>query len=531
MRQRRLRLLAVLLASITVTGLVPQGTAEPTVDVREEVQRVCGKHAPHPPIHIEGDEGPQGFALAREPTTGAALWRPGSGVVEGNGTAENPYVIEGWCIRSAGAPFLAWISQDIHPPPEELADAIRIQDTSAHVVIRDNHLTGAFRTGIVPLEGGAEGIEVTNASNVSIEDNTITAHNGHGLVLEDTPGVVIEENIVSNNERSGIELRNAPGALLAGNTVADNGVEEGIQVRSSDGVELVDNLLQENRFEGIELSHSTGARLEANTFEGDGGLAVRGPQLSHYLHEIDASNTVDGDPIRYVRQDHGARVLAPAGQVLVAGAENVTVEGLALEYTQVGIQAAFADNLTVQNTTLRDHRVGIDLFATDRALLEDNTLQHNRLGPVQQPRGAFHVVFAIQGAIDLDESDGVRISNNRIAHNDDGIQAHESHGLEILRNVVAGNEHHGIDLWSSEDARVHQNSIVDNEDGLLARQLAEPADARHNWWGDPSGPSGNATDACTGTRADGNGDGISTYRADVCFEPWLDSPNPDAGRG
>jgi len=40
-----------------------------------------------------------------------------------------------------------------------------------------------------------------------------------------------------------------------------------------------------------------------------------------------------------------------------------------------------------------------------------------------------------------------------------------------------------------------------------------------------------APDACTNATADGQGDKITTSNAEVCFAPWLEAPNPDAGAG
>ena len=53
------------------------------------------------------------------------------------------------------------------------------------------------------------------------------------------------------------------------------------------------------------------------------------------------------------------------------------------------------------------------------------------------------------------------------------------------------------------------------------RDHAFAVDARHNWWGDESGPRGQLRDACSERSAEGSGERIVADRATVCFHPWL----------
>jgi hypothetical protein len=59
-------------------------------------------------VHHPREQGRNGFVWDG-PVTGDQVYRPGSGVVAGYGTAANPYVIEGWCISGAdwGPPGIA----------------------------------------------------------------------------------------------------------------------------------------------------------------------------------------------------------------------------------------------------------------------------------------------------------------------------------------------------------------------------------------------------------------------------------------
>lgn len=72
--------------------------------------------APHEPIVIDGDKD----------------FTPANGVVRGTGTQDDPYVISGWEIEVPVA-----------------LNAVRIQNTIAHFVIRSCKLSGAIEDGIL----------------------------------------------------------------------------------------------------------------------------------------------------------------------------------------------------------------------------------------------------------------------------------------------------------------------------------------------------------------------------------------------
>ena len=63
-------------------------------------------YTPRPPIYINGNEN----------------FTEENGVVGGNGTKENPYIIEGWEINAS------------------ITDGIRIENTTAYFVIRNCYL-------------------------------------------------------------------------------------------------------------------------------------------------------------------------------------------------------------------------------------------------------------------------------------------------------------------------------------------------------------------------------------------------------
>lgn len=158
--------------------------------------------APHPPILIEGDAG---FAL------------PTSGVRGGSGTAGDPYRIEGWAL------------------PGLDSFAVRLVNTTAHVILRDLFFTsaghGALHTArcltVEPECGNGAQIRLDGASNVTMErvatrwwatgihlggvrdvtlrestlgspddprgETFLSPHHATGLIVEDSARVLVED--------------------------------------------------------------------------------------------------------------------------------------------------------------------------------------------------------------------------------------------------------------------------------------------------------------------------------------------------
>ncbi len=213
---------------------------------REDVEAVFGAAVntlyalgfciPHPPIQIQSD---QGFRL------------PGSGVTNpyASGSAEDPYVIQGWCLQR-----------------------LLLQGTSAHVLIRSNELS----TG--------PGIELVQASNVNVQDNRIL----DGILLKRSPSgdpnVVVRENEIRAGSAWGVRVlgdgyeiarnnihgNSAGGLHLAGednlawgNEIHDNG-GPGVLLKGT-GNTLLSNFITDEE-PGVRVE-STGEIIRSNTFD------------------------------------------------------------------------------------------------------------------------------------------------------------------------------------------------------------------------------------------------------------------------
>lgn len=129
--------------------------------------------APFTEIVIIGDVGPTGFVLAMHPLTHEPIYRPGSGVTAGRGTAEDPYVID--------APSVS---------------RIHLAQTRAHVMIRQANVASANAR---PLD--AAGIRLEDAQHVRVEHSSVVGL--PAIVIERSANVSVVGSTLASAEEDG----------------------------------------------------------------------------------------------------------------------------------------------------------------------------------------------------------------------------------------------------------------------------------------------------------------------------------------
>jgi len=176
-------------------------------------------YTPHDSIYIEGD----------------AYFIPSNGVVGGNGTESDPYIIGGW---------------DITP---NTGCAIVIKSTGRHFVIRDVYLH----------DGAGCGIYLRIVANARIEDAIIADVGGGAMIAE-----VMTDSEISNNNisGSGIDFDGAHNVTVAGNHVVT--YHDGINIWASSDVTIRDNNIDSTET-AVPVRDSSNVRVFHNRIKGD----------------------------------------------------------------------------------------------------------------------------------------------------------------------------------------------------------------------------------------------------------------------
>jgi len=175
---------------------------------------------PRKPITINGDEG----------------FTPENGVVGGSGTADDPYIIEGWEINAAGSDY-----------------GISIGGTRAHFIIRSCKIYGAHKVGII----------LANVTNGKITNNTIT-NNGYGIDLRYSSNNTIEYNNITNNKGGGILLFTSSNNIVEHNNIENNNYYDGIHLSHSSNNVIKYNNIANNNGDGIYLYYSSNNTIGHN---------------------------------------------------------------------------------------------------------------------------------------------------------------------------------------------------------------------------------------------------------------------------
>jgi len=145
----------------------------------------------HAPILIERD----------------ADFTPENGVIAGNGTPVDPFVIAGWEMLLSGPP------------------GIEIRNTSAYLVIRDVVLVGSF-------EGAYDSVILRNVTNARVE-NITSDYNRIGILLEAVRSAAVTGNQL--RDRQAIRVSSSTNVTFARNeaTGGPNGVVQVLVVDST----------------------------------------------------------------------------------------------------------------------------------------------------------------------------------------------------------------------------------------------------------------------------------------------------------
>lgn len=482
-----------------------------------------------PPIRIESDTGPTGFVV-EVPLIDEPVYRPGSGVSAGSGTAEDPYIIEEVCIRSDNTP------------------GIEIEDTTDHLVIRNVEIgppilsyqeilrspgillddVANVRVEAVYIhEQTGDGLAVEGGEAIEVADSLFEDNQRRGALLEDTPEVAVSGNTMHGNgdlldDGFELEIRDAPGAVLLGNaldgtrafltrtpsaTVAQNTIRDAepcVGVSNSEDVTVTTNTLTGCK-NHIHLSQTNESLVSGNRLDGAGVTADKGIEL-----EGARSNTVT------------ANVVTGVGAAMqLKGPDNVV---RANEVRGGDIAVWAPRNLVANNTVLLDHGHAISGRGGDDSSIVGNSLSGFNGLVIDRSDGllvANNTVNVLNAGIVL-EGNGATIEHNAFEITSPytsgaAISLAVGTGTALTDNTMRGGSY-AILVHDGGSVTAHGNTFAEHdEQGVRTLDDAGPVDATLNWWGCPEGPDGPESEGCVGAAGD------------VTVDPWLTSPNPDAG--
>jgi len=280
---------------------------------------------------------------------------PNNGVVSGNGSASNPYIIEGWDISAAAA------------------TGIYITNTSAYFSVKNSYIHG----------GGTfyHGITLDNCINGVVENNTCS-NNNYGIYLWLSSSIVLVNNTCSMNTGVGVGLGASNNNNISNNNCSNNRL--GSYIYFSDDNLIGNNIYSLNDWYGIYLYSSSGNALANNTCSYND---VYGIYLESSSNNTLSNNTCNSD------NEFGIALVTSNSNTLY----NNTCSG-----SDGGIGLSSSNSNTLNNNNCSNDGLGMWLGSSSDNAFSNNNFSSNI---------AYGIYFSGAG------SSNNRIWNNTFYHN------------------------------------------------------------------------------------------------------------------
>jgi parallel beta-helix repeat protein len=281
------------------------------------------------------------------------------------------------------------------------------------VVNKTINLTGEDKDTTIIDSGGWEIVVLISADWVNVSGFTVTNSGGFWGDM-------------------GMKLSNVQNCRIVNNNVSNN--RHGIFLSSSSSNTITNNTASSNSFEGIGLVTSISNTIFNNEMV-DNGISIEGDMVEHWnTHTIDTTNTVNGKPVYYWKNQTGGTVPLGAGQVILANSTKVIVENQNVSDGSIGIEFGFSSRNTITNNTASSNMWGIRLYSSSSNTIASNTASSNNV---------------------------------------DGIYLYYSHGNTMANNNASSNGYHGIYLLTSSSNTIANNNASNNNLGILIRDLSD----------------------------------------------------------
>lgn len=329
------------------------------------------------------------------------------------------------------------------------------------------NLTG----GTIP--SGAGEVILANTKYVSIQHQEFS-ESTNSIEVGFSSFNTIAENVLNLTMDDNIHLFESDNNTIIDNEIAKGDI--GIHLQSSDGNFIIDNhglcymclwlesshnnTLSRNRldgsptrpsFWGIFIENSNHTVMTDNELN-SAGILVDGSMLENWnTHAIDSLNTINGKPLYYWRNVDGGTVPTGAGEVILANATNVTVEGQNVSNGSAGIQVGYSKGVRINGNILSEGNTRlIRLYRSTQSTISNNTAVDN----------------GISVGIDVEYSDNNTIAYN-LMMNSPGIRLQHSMDNTIANNTVFAEWGDDVSLLSSNRNLVVGNTATRGGLGLL----------------------------------------------------------------
>ena len=310
--------------------------------------------------------------------------------------------------------------------------------------------------------GNVYAIELRSSSNYNNVTSNIIYDNMEGLTIVSSSNNIIAYNNISTHSGTGLNIGGTANTIQY-NTVMDN--DNGIYFLWSNGNSANDNTLINNN-RGISVLYSSYIDLVNNSCKDD-GVYMDGNALDHWnTHSIDMSNTVNGKPVYYWKNQTGGTVPTDGGEVILANCTNIIVQDQIVNNSCTGIILGYSSYNLISNNTAFNNTLGMSLHSSHNNSIMNNTVVNNTEG-IKLKTSIDNQIFNNTASNNdfwgfyLTESHNNSIWNATIENNNNGIITSNSNNNHLSSNFIA-NSTMGINFYYSKWQLLADNVMVNN---------------------------------------------------------------------
>jgi parallel beta-helix repeat protein len=316
------------------------------------------------------------------------------------------------------------------------------------------------------------GIYMWLSDNNNVSNNNIFYNNHIGILLIDSMKNRCERNNISYTPFKGLQAQYSDNNTISRNSISNcfTGIEvygsynnsivynnishniTGIMIEESNQIIVSNNTIINNHY-GVDLTSSTNISLFDNNFIKNGILIYGNFQKEFWTtHNIDTSNTVNGRPIYYLKNQNVGTIPPNAGEIILANCSNIRIENQNLTNSTIGIEFGFSSNNYIANSSLLNNDfAGIYLWFSDNNTIIDNDASYNKIS-------GFYAEY----------SSGNRMFRNNASNSSEGFILYESNNNYLKNNNITSNSW-GVSLSHSKNNHISRNNIFNNDRGIISQ--------------------------------------------------------------
>ncbi len=310
---------------------------------------------------------------------------------------------------------------------------------------------------------------VVQRDNIEIDgaSYSLSGQGGIGIDLSYRSNVIVK-NMQIGGFFEAIFLWNSMSNTITGNTFVSNAYC--IFLIESSQNTITGNTLTNNEY-GIAFESSTNNIARNNSLNNKYNLAVYGSEPSHFINDVDTSNTINGKRAYYLI-DETNLVINPStypdlGFLALVNCQNITVQNLELTGNGQGVILAFTTDSSIIENNIEDNYIGVGLFSSSTNYIIANQIVKNFRG------------IQLSGFSNLNG-----VTTNTIDENMEGIFLFNSSQNTISGNNVTNSDQIGIGFKSSSNNIIRSNFFVNNRKQAYDAHMDDSSVAiSTNMWG------------------------------------------------